>query len=112
MPNRLPSPSGVTVDCLRPIEIAGSSAMTALWVSPGLSPNSRPSSAIASPPCALSRISYRLFMVPAPCWRVPTAVGCEPEVHSGFLDQADNEQQNHRTDDGVDNCCDDAAADG
>src|SRR5262245_34323114 len=112
MPNRLPSPSGVAVDCLRPIEMAGSSAITALWVCAGVSPNSRPSLTIASPSCALSRISYRLFMAPAPLLASATAVGCEPGLASGFLDQADDEQQNHRTDDGVDNCRDDAAADG
>src|SRR5262245_45818345 len=109
MLNRLPSPSAVTVDCLRPVEMAGSSAITALWICAGVSLNSRPSIDIASPPCALSRISYRLFIAQAPCWRVPRRSAAR--THLGFLDQADNEQQNHGTDDGVDNRCDDAAAD-
>ncbi len=57
---RPPRPSGVAVDCLRPMDMAGRSAATAASVCRDVSPNSRPSTAMASPRCASARISYRL----------------------------------------------------
>src|SRR5262245_8393336 len=65
-PNRSASPSTVAVDCFRPIEMAGRSAVTAASVCVGVSPNSRPSALIPSPACALLAISYKLGMIHTP----------------------------------------------
>ena len=43
--NRLPRPSTDAVDCFRPADRAGSSAVTADWVCSGVRPSSRPSTA-------------------------------------------------------------------
>src|SRR5262245_35382333 len=64
--NRLLRPSTVAVDCFRPVEIAGRSAVTAASVCVGVSPNSRPSAVIASPSCALLRVSYKFGMFHTP----------------------------------------------